>query len=55
HSIYTAVCIANGNYGLQTCVYCLNKLTHTKSRFIKQCKVAYREIKGLFICYNSSC
>ncbi|KAI8359858.1 hypothetical protein EDC96DRAFT_445464, partial [Choanephora cucurbitarum] len=45
----------NENRTLQACVYCLNKLTHAKSRTIKQGKVTYREIEGSFICCNSNC
>ncbi|KAI8330282.1 hypothetical protein BD560DRAFT_416411 [Blakeslea trispora] len=55
HARYTTVCITNENYTPQTCVYCFNKLTHARSRIIKQDKITYREIKGTFICYNSKC
>ncbi|KAI8365073.1 hypothetical protein BD560DRAFT_332798 [Blakeslea trispora] len=55
HARYTTVCITNENYTSQTCVYCFNKLTHARSRIIKQDKITYREIKGTFICYNSKC
>ncbi|KAI8376875.1 hypothetical protein BD560DRAFT_391847 [Blakeslea trispora] len=48
HTSYTTVCITNEYYTSRL-------LTHARSRIIKQDKIAYREIKGAFICYNFKC
>ncbi|KAI8372517.1 hypothetical protein EDC96DRAFT_438600 [Choanephora cucurbitarum] len=41
HSIYATVCITIESYILQACIHCFNKLTHAKSRTIKQGTAAY--------------